>query len=134
MEQSEMPPLLSLLVQTLDDERLFVGHFDRVEAVLAWQAIYETAAFCWRDALTFGVNEGEAWPEPFGVEMFRRYPYRLGLSGWLAYADAIVRTAERDDLPGENDRKFLYFMLGCLTICWRQFINEDPFGVATAES
>ena len=74
------PPLLRLLVKTLADEKLFAKHDDTEypEYVKAWLAVYETAAVCWLDAFAFGSNEGDAMPDPFGPEIFKRTSPRHG--------------------------------------------------------
>jgi hypothetical protein len=124
MTENNTPVLLRMLQKTVDDESVFDMHgIEEVENFKkqfreAWVPLFDNAAQAWLDAFD---PENEAELKVVGPEMCHRY---MPLSScWLEnYANAMLKTSRRPDLPGKHDREFLYVMLGVLMGSWQTYL------------
>lgn len=125
MQYYEVPRLLAMLLETVDDPRMFTLTYVpnpegfKQELRQAWAALYFSAAYCWDDMNT-EMFEGDP-PEIFGPAMCERFDQLS--SCWLEdFRNAAMKVAARKDLPEKGDRAFLYFMLGVLWLSWRIYL------------
>jgi hypothetical protein len=126
MSDDKVPALLSLLLKTVEDAKIFdlryitdPGQF-KGELRQAWATLYANAAYCW-DEMNDPLCDA-AEPEIFGEAMCERFPPLS--SCWLeSFASAVRQVAERKNLPEEDDREFLYFLLGVLWLSWKSHLR-----------
>jgi hypothetical protein len=119
-------PLLDRLRATVEDEAVFdlADVVDpeefRAELREAWDAAYATAVYCWNDMLEVDCD----MPALFGERMCARFEALS--SDWLdSFREGIESVAAQDDLPEEDDREFLWFMLGTLRMSfWTHLLTR----------
>ena len=126
-----LPALLNLLLATIDNSELFADpgfneDLDRdkqliefkVECRAAFEALYQTAAECWNRAHNMHMDG----PDLSGIELCKKH-HHFHTCWRESYQNAILFVANRKDLPKNNDREFLYFMLGINEIIFDDFIH-----------
>lgn len=145
MAEQETSPLLAKLLATVNDERLFdmsgTGDPDawRERAREIFRALYSNAAGAW-DFLVYGDLYADDDPQYPGVLLFEEYDELVGCpieefrDAIRFVADGRVETREGEEIAaggtpaaGEDDREFLYFMIGYAALGRQEAIRSGRF-------
>jgi len=86
--------------------------------------LYEMAMLAW-----LSIDSPNEYPpsEMRGAELFQKFDF-LGGEAWTDFRAAILRVADRKDLPKDYPaRDFLFFMAGMLACGWQEFLRQRWF-------